>query len=776
MLKKKKLNRVIAVILSIIFALSVFPTSESIAAESLFDYATETDADDIDKSDTDTMTDEKNTEAVVEAEASETVTEETTTEELTTEETVEEVAEEVQTEPIPTFNVTYEGVNISGKDFSSCELLIATEDPGIFTYDTEVVSEYNGIYLTRYPDESKTMNAYTYYYTKAPLVEVNTNNFKGADEEGNEQAEEEPSDDGNEPKPEEVIETSPEEVTEEVTEPSSVPTEEIPNDGHGEADLSNLNNGDDAFSNVNDLGTGGYSGYIALIDTGANGADASVSVIGSTSDDNGHGTKMAAKIREMNPNARILSIKALDSSNRGRVSDIYSAINYAIDSNVSIINLSLTSLNTADSELVVSAIQQAINRGIVVVGAAGNYGSDASYFVPGCVSNAIICTATDETGVRLGNANFGSNIDYYVIAGSTSEAAATVSGLISRDGLNFCSDLVRTEEGMFSTESDADVDEIDSDKKEPKFDNLGDNASDEAEELNSQAELNEYLSEHFKWLGGVFKGQAPSGYPDSFNADVWFNQTSDRANSDGVIGYLSNWNIRGGISTSGYDFVAGSQAVYCGCVARGVASVSHSYTNTTGGHTHYSGPNSGQEHLCITPGVQAGNWNNLQITNTTFAYVDQVTYNGQSYARYKTTDGVDQYLDTAGVQYVDIYVYVRKTSQPGFISLHKSGKKANGAVSNLSRDGIVYGLYDDEHLDSAGNNKIAEFTLGADGYPKSIQVTTARATAGVDGPITGDDGHLYLKWISEVTPQNWYFKEISSNNNYQLDPNKIPVS
>ena len=153
-----------------------------------------------------------------------------------------------------------------------------------------------------------------------------------------------------------------------------------------------------------------------------------------------------------------------------------------------------------------------------------------------------------------------------------------------------------------------------------------------------------------------------------------------------------------------------------------------------------------------------------------------MTYNGQSYARYKTTDGVDQYLDTAGVQYVDIYVYVRKTSQPGFISLHKSGKKANGAVSNLSRDGIVYGLYDDEHLDSAGNNKIAEFTLGADGYPKSIQVTTARATAGVDGPITGDDGHLYLKWISEVTPQNWYFKEISSNNNYQLDPNKIPVS
>ena len=53
----------------------------------------------------------------------------------------------------PTFDHLYDGVSIDGLDFSSCELLIATTDISIFTADTEVVSGYNDIYLTRFTNE-----------------------------------------------------------------------------------------------------------------------------------------------------------------------------------------------------------------------------------------------------------------------------------------------------------------------------------------------------------------------------------------------------------------------------------------------------------------------------------------------------------------------------------------------------------------------------------------------------------------------------------------------
>ena len=637
-----RIRKALAITLSVLMVLSVVPNSLPVyAAEadtSIEETQDQAEEEVIDEEGSETSevgipTDEETTEAVTE-EITEEVTEETTeavvaeetteavteesTEEATTEEVVEEVTEEVPTEPVPTFNVTYEGVNVSGKDFSSCELLIATENPSIFTYDTEVVSEYNGIYLTRYPDATQTMNAYTYYFTKAPLVEVNTNNFKGADEEGNEQAEEESSDDGDVPQPEEVIEPSSEEVAEEVAEEvPTEPVEEIPNDGHGEADLSNLNNGDDAFSTVNDLGAGGYSGYIALIDTGANGADASVSVLGGgAGDDNGHGSRMASKIREMNPNAKILSIKALDSSNRGQASDIYAAINYAIDSNVSIINLSLTSLNTADCELVVSAIQQAINRGIVVVGAAGNYGSNASYFVPGCVSGAVICTATDENGIRLSNANFGSTVDYYVVAGSTSEAAATVSGLISRDGLGFSSEIVRTEEGVVATDTDAtetDASETDAEESKGRSDNI-----DKQHELDDKVLRDNPWLNHGEFLGQLNQWQeawdlvnrpggpapvwsttlneylAKYGLPGLFDATFKFTQMNgDQTAFWGTTDGLSN--ISNATAEKAYNYTSpASIAVFCNCSGRG----------------H-------QDRGCADPGSAGSSWS---VDSTFYAY------------------------------------------------------------------------------------------------------------------------------------------------------------
>ena len=92
----------------------------------------------------------------------------------------------------------------------------------------------------------------------------------------------------------------------------------------------------------------------------------------------GHGQKMADIITLINPDVKILSIKALNDSGVGNISDVYAAIQVAIEKKVKVINLSISALKTQDSMIIEEAIKEAIAQGIVVVGAAGNNGIDAT--------------------------------------------------------------------------------------------------------------------------------------------------------------------------------------------------------------------------------------------------------------------------------------------------------------------------------------------------------------------------------------------------------------
>ncbi|MBR6217052.1 MAG: VaFE repeat-containing surface-anchored protein [Eubacterium sp.] len=324
-------------------------------------------------------------------------TEETVANEATTEEDV--ASEEVTKEKQPTFTAPVEGVDVSGIDFSSKQLLVGTEDENIFTWDTIVLSSYNGIYLTEYASEEETKNAYTYYYGKADFVDANITFTVSDDEEIKE------------------------------SEGSSKDT----------ADLSEINTGDDAISNLVDMDTTGTvpKGTIAVIDTGSNDntIDA-VSLIGdSTADDNGHGTKVINAIQSAYPDAKIVSVKALGSDGRCDVATLYAAISYAIEKKVSIINLSVSSVGTAESDTIREVIDRAVANGIVVVGAAGNNGKNAKYYVPGGIDSAIIVGSYNENGEKNNNSNYGPTVDYYLKANSTSIAAAKMSAVIAKDGI-----------------------------------------------------------------------------------------------------------------------------------------------------------------------------------------------------------------------------------------------------------------------------------------------------------------------------------------------------
>lgn len=195
---------------------------------------------------------------------------------------------------------------------------------------------------------------------------------------------------------------------------------------------------DTAINQADQKNAKNYSGknVIALIDTGSDGStvDAVSFVDGDASDHQGHATKMIKAIRKQDSNAKILALKALDDNGNGTTASIVSAIQYAIDSHVSIINMSFSGLANDDTSLIEAKVKEAVKAGITVIASAGNNTLDASNFVPANVSGVITVGACDEDGVVLRSSNYGDDVDWYVNASATSGAAATVSGMISKYG------------------------------------------------------------------------------------------------------------------------------------------------------------------------------------------------------------------------------------------------------------------------------------------------------------------------------------------------------
>lgn len=122
-------------------------------------------------------------------------------------------------------------------------------------------------------------------------------------------------------------------------------------------------------------------------------------------DDNGHGTEVSGVIAasanngvgiaglDSNMPIKILPLKTADSNGDTLLSDLITAVDYAITKKADVINLSMGS-NTYSS-IENDEIQKAISSGIVVVAAAGNDG-DSAYNYPASYDNVISVGATDS--------------------------------------------------------------------------------------------------------------------------------------------------------------------------------------------------------------------------------------------------------------------------------------------------------------------------------------------------------------------------------------------
>ncbi|MGO5335618.1 VaFE repeat-containing surface-anchored protein [Bilifractor sp. LCP19S3_H10] len=279
-------------------------------------------------------------------------------------------------------------------DFTSARLLVGTDNASVVEGDQEyILSSYDGLYLIQYPDVRLAKVAYAGYAKTADFVDIDNATLSAADDADITDV------------------TAASAMTQDsnpLTELANAPTDKV------------------------------KKGTIALIDTGASqegNVTEAVSMLGDdASDDNGHGSQMVQYITEEDPDAKILSIKALDANGNGTPSSVTAAIHYAMERKVSVINLSLSGTKTAESSAVEEAVKEAVNAGITVIGAAGNNGKNAKYYIPGEIAEAVIAGSVDREGKKLSSSNYGDTVDYYVVSASTSEAAARLSGIFSKEG------------------------------------------------------------------------------------------------------------------------------------------------------------------------------------------------------------------------------------------------------------------------------------------------------------------------------------------------------
>ena len=136
-------------------------------------------------------------------------------------------------------------------------------------------------------------------------------------------------------------------------------------------------------------------------------------------DHSGHGTHTAGIIAAatgngkgvagVNPNAKIMPLRAMNFYGRGRSIQVTAAIYYAVQNGARVINMSLGSEGISKAEE--QAIQYAIKKGVVVVVAAGNSAVDASTFGPAGIDGVITVTSTDVNDVRPLYANYGTTVE-----------------------------------------------------------------------------------------------------------------------------------------------------------------------------------------------------------------------------------------------------------------------------------------------------------------------------------------------------------------------------
>lgn len=154
------------------------------------------------------------------------------------------------------------------------------------------------------------------------------------------------------------------------------------------------------------------------------------------------------------PDARILAVKSLNSDGEGSFEDVAAGVRWAAVNGADVINLSLGALPGAqaltllgDEDPLVSAIDEAIEAGAVVVAAAGN--EFASICAEPAFSSGALCvSATDRREARSPFSNFPIDPDMHVVSAPGGSALLScqddIVSTVPEDRGDICSEIEGT--------------------------------------------------------------------------------------------------------------------------------------------------------------------------------------------------------------------------------------------------------------------------------------------------------------------------------------------
>jgi len=162
-------------------------------------------------------------------------------------------------------------------------------------------------------------------------------------------------------------------------------------------------------------------------------------------DGNGHGTHVAGIVGATGVNAAAKGVapaasfyidQVLDSTGSGTLSGIIAGIDWAVANNAKVISMSLgtspvsTSQPNCDTSFpsLTSAVNNAVNSGVIVVAAAGNSGNQG-VGAPGCISSTITVGAVDNTDTIASFSSRGGSLkDHGIVAPGVNIFSSWLSG------------------------------------------------------------------------------------------------------------------------------------------------------------------------------------------------------------------------------------------------------------------------------------------------------------------------------------------------------------